>query len=178
MRIVGGEWGGRLIAAPPGRGTRPTTDRVREAWMSAVSPYLNEARVLDLFAGSGALGIEALSRGASHATFVELDTGTIRVLRTNLEALGVPGERHDIVRADAVRFAQKLESRSFDVVFADPPYDSASAERLAEIFRHSHFADLLCVEHSRAESIPDGPDLRQRRYGDTTLSFLTAADDV
>jgi 16S rRNA (guanine966-N2)-methyltransferase len=145
--------------------------------MSAVAPYLEEARVLDLFAGSGALGIEALSRGASQATFVESDAATVRVLKQNLAALSIGQDQSTIVKSDAVRFTEKLERGDFDVVFADPPYGSGHAARLVELFRITHFADLLCVEHSRSEKIAEGDDLRQRRYGDTTLSFVTAPDD-
>src|SRR6185295_6834999 len=120
MRIVAGEWGGRRIQAPPGTGTRPTTDRVREAWMSTVAPVLPGARVLDLFAGSGALGLEALSRGAAAATFVEQDAKAIAILRTNVEALGAAAAVR-IVKGDAVKYARGLAEGSFDVAFADPP---------------------------------------------------------
>src|SRR5215210_1077270 len=101
MRIVAGEWGGRRIQAPPGRGTRPTTDRVREAWMSAVAVDIPGARVLDLFAGSGALGLEALSRGAASAVFVETGAPALKALRANLDALGAAA-RASIVKTDAV----------------------------------------------------------------------------
>src|SRR3954471_22216 len=129
MRIVAGEWGGRRIQAPPGRGTRPTTDRVREAWMSVVAPELPGAKVLDLFAGSGALGLEALSRGASHCTFVESDARALAVLKANIAALGA-AERSDAFRTDAVKFAATLESPVYDVAFADPPYGKGLATAL------------------------------------------------
>src|SRR3954470_11226464 len=103
MRIVAGEWGGRRIEAPPGRGTRPTTDRVREAWMSIVQPALPGARVLDLFAGSGALGLEAVSRGAEHADLVERAVPSLRAIATNIEALGAAAQV-TVHRADAVEF--------------------------------------------------------------------------
>ncbi|HEY8375642.1 MAG TPA: 16S rRNA (guanine(966)-N(2))-methyltransferase RsmD, partial [Nannocystis sp.] len=105
MRIIAGRWRGRRIEAPPGRDTRPTTDRVREAWMSALQPELPGARVLDLFAGSGALGLEALSRGAEHATFVERSGRALRALRANLERLGAM-DQATIVRGDAVAYVQ------------------------------------------------------------------------
>src|SRR5215218_2705118 len=112
MRIVAGEWGGRRIQAPPGRGTRPTTDRVREAWMSTVAPHLPGARVLDLFAGSGALGLEALSRGAASATFVEQDAKALASLRANLDALGA-GEAAAVVKGDALKYARGLAAGAF-----------------------------------------------------------------
>src|SRR5215212_5285688 len=107
MRIVAGQWRGRRIEAPPGRDVRPTLDRVREAWMSIVQHDIPGSKVLDLFAGSGALGLEALSRGASHADFVENHPRALRVLRGNIELLG-PGDRADVHRSDALRFAMSL----------------------------------------------------------------------
>src|SRR6059058_633888 len=121
MRIVAGTWGGRTIQAPPGRATRPTTDRVREAWMSTVAPELPGARVLDLFAGSGALGLEALSRGAAHCTFIEQDAKALAALRANIDALKA-ADRTDVFRTDALKFAAALAPAAFDVAFADPPY--------------------------------------------------------
>ena len=145
--------------------------------MSSVAPLLPGAGVLDLFAGSGALGIEALSRGATHATFVENASAALRVLQQNLDALRVPSERVQIVRSDAIRFAQGLAPHTFHVAFADPPYETQDATRLAQLFRVRPFAGLLCIEHSRAQPIPAASDLRERRYGDTLLSFLSAQDD-
>jgi 16S rRNA (guanine966-N2)-methyltransferase len=175
MRIVAGEWGGRRLVAPPGRGTRPTTDRVREAWMSAVDPYLDGARVLDLFAGSGALGLEALSRGAAHATFVEQAPPALQSLRANLAALGAAA-RAEVVRADAVRYVAGLEAGAFDVAFADPPYAQGFAAALMEAFAAVPFAGLLCVEHGRNDEIPELPGARTRRYGDTALTFIPAPE--
>lgn len=175
MRIVSGEWGGRRIQAPPGRATRPTTDRVREAWMSTVSDWLPGARVLDLFAGSGALGLEALSRGAEHAVFVETAPPALKALRANLDALGA-GARAEIVRGDAVRYAEGLEAGAFDVAFADPPYGQGFAGALARAFAARPFAALLCIEHGRDDVLPDLPDARSRRYGDTVLTFLPAPE--
>lgn len=175
MRIVAGEWGGRRLVAPPGRETRPTTDRVREAWMSAVEPYLEGARVLDLFAGSGALGLEALSRGAEHATFVEHAAPALQSLRANLQALGATA-RSEVVRIDAVRYATELKAGAFDLVFADPPYAKGLAAALVARFAEVPFAALLCVEHGRNDAIPELPGARTRRYGDTTLTFIPAPE--
>lgn len=175
MRIVAGEWGGRRIAAPPGRATRPTTDRVREAWMGVVAGEIPGARVLDLFAGSGALGLEALSRGAESAVFVEQAPAALKVLRANAEALGA-GPRARIVRADAVRFAQELQAGDFDLAFADPPYGQGFAEALANAFAAAPFARLLGIEHGRDDPLPELPGARTRRYGDTFLTFLPAPE--
>lgn len=173
MRIVAGEWGGRRIAAPPGRGTRPTTDRVREAWMSAVAGYIPGARVLDLFAGSGALGLEALSRGAESAVFVEQAAPALNALRLNLGALGAAA-RAEVVRGDAIRFAAELPAGAFDLAFADPPYGQGHALAMVEAFARTPFADMLCVEHGRDDELPELPGMRTRRYGDTRLTFLPA----
>jgi 16S rRNA (guanine966-N2)-methyltransferase len=173
MRIVAGEWGGRRIQAPAGRGTRPTTDRVREAWMSALAPELPGARVLDLFAGSGALGLEALSRGALHATFVEQDARALSALRANLAALGAE-ERATVLRSDALQYASRLQPGAFEVAVADPPYGQGIAAELALAFQRTPFAGLFCVEHGRGDALPEIPGARTRRYGDTSLTFIPA----
>jgi 16S rRNA (guanine966-N2)-methyltransferase len=176
MRIVAGEWGGRRIQAPPGRGTRPTTDRVREAWMSTVAPHLPGAQVLDLFAGSGALGLEALSRGAAHATFVEQDPKAVAALKANIDLLDT-ADRATVFRTDALKYAAALEGMAFDVAFADPPYGKGIAAALAERFAARPFAALLCIEHGKDDVLPAHPGARTRRYGDTYLTFLPAPGD-
>jgi 16S rRNA (guanine966-N2)-methyltransferase len=175
VRIVAGEWGGRRIAAPAGRETRPTSDRVREAWMSAVAAELPGGRVVDLFAGSGALGLEALSRGAAHAVFVERSTAPLRVLQGNLEALGA-GSRATVVRGDALRFLEERAADTWDLAFADPPYGQGLAAAVVERFAARPFAALLCVEHARADVLPELAGARRRRYGDTLLSFFPAPE--
>lgn len=169
MRIVAGRFGGRRLIVPRGR-VRPTADRVRESWMSIVAAELPGARVADLFAGSGALGLEALSRGAASADFVELAPGSLDALRANIEALGLEGSAK-VHRADALRFAERLGPGAYDLVFADPPYTTDAAERVAALFRRTPFARILSVEH-RAELVLDGDDTR--RYGDTAITFFRA----
>jgi 16S rRNA (guanine966-N2)-methyltransferase len=173
VRVIAGEWGGRRLHAPPGRATRPTTDRVREAWMSVIGPAIPGARVLDLFAGSGALGLEALSRGAEHAVFVEQSSAAIRVLWSNVEALGAGG-RARVVRGDALRFVRGLESGAFDLVLADPPYGEGLAEELVRHFMEVPFAGILCVEHAPTERLPESPGADTRRYGSSCLTFVPA----
>src|SRR5438445_2851458 len=121
MRIVAGRWRGRTISAPTGRQVRPTADRVREAWMSIVNPWIADARVLDLCAGSGALGIEAVSRGAASADLVEIAPESLRAIQANLTTLDA-GDAIRVHRTDAVRFVADLEAGAYDVAFADPPY--------------------------------------------------------
>ncbi|HEX6575418.1 MAG TPA: 16S rRNA (guanine(966)-N(2))-methyltransferase RsmD [Gemmatimonadaceae bacterium] len=168
MRIVAGEWRGRRIEAPPGRNVRPTLDRVREAWMSILQHDIPGSRVLDLFAGSGALGLEALSRGATHADFVEKDPKTLTVLRANIEILN-PGERAQIHRADALRFVGAMSAVEYDLAFADPPYAGGAALELAEVWLEKPFARILSVEHSSRESLPGATDTR--RYGSAAITF-------
>lgn len=137
--------------------------------MSIVQLELPGARALDLFAGSGALGLEALSRGASFVDFVEEDPRTIRVLQANVDLLGA-GSRCAVHRADAIKFAQRLRDRApYDLCFADPPYRLGLAVRLAECWIEAPFAAIFGVEHEAREALPAGGDTR--RYGDTAITF-------
>jgi 16S rRNA (guanine966-N2)-methyltransferase len=170
MRIVAGRWRGRRIQSPSDARVRPTADRVREAWMSIVQPYLADARVLDLFAGSGALGLEALSRGAESADLVEVSSAGIKVIHQNAAALGA-GDAARVHRADAVRFIEKLQPGTYDVAFADPPYGHGLASRVAEQWMRVPFAHLLGIEHSTKEPMPEGDT---RRYGSTAITFYHA----
>ena len=176
MRIVAGEYGGRRLAAPRGGRTRPTADRVREALFSMLGPVA-DARVLDLFAGSGALGLEALSRGAAEATFVDSSAAAVRAVRANLEALGADAV---VRRADARAFLRNARTagRQYDLVFLDPPYQRAGA--LAEALA----GDLAAVLAPRARVVVESdrrsplelplPLQVDRRYGDTVIRIFTA----
>lgn len=174
MRIISGRWKGHRIRAPDGRRVRPTADRVREAWMSMLGRGIVGARVLDLFAGSGALGLEALSRGAREVVFVERSGSVLRTLRDNLERLGAGEDEVLVVRDDALDYVDELEEEAFDFALADPPYGRGLAARLMEDFGERPFARELWVEHASGESVPELPGLRSRRYGDTTLTRLDA----
>jgi 16S rRNA (guanine966-N2)-methyltransferase len=174
VRIVAGRWRGRRIAAPADDRVRPTADRVREAWMSIVQPWLPGARVLDLFAGSGALGLEAISRGAAFTDFVEIHPRSLRALADNVDALAA-GEWSAIHRADALRFIEPLGAGAYDVAFADPPYRLGLAERVAGRWLEVPFAAILGVEHGAHEPMPDGGETR--RYGSTAITFYRASDD-
>ena len=137
--------------------------------MSIVSPLLPEARVLDLCAGSGALGIEAVSRGAASADLVDIAPASLRAIQRNLEVLGA-GDAIRVHRKDALRFIEGLEAGAYDVAFADPPYDLAMAEAIAERWLAVPFAHLLGVEHRRTERLPGDGDRRQ--YGQTAITFF------
>ena len=138
--------------------------------MSILQEALPGARVLDLFAGSGALGLEALSRGAATVDFVELSPKSLEALRQNIESLEL-GARASVHRGDALRFAERLAPGAYDVTFADPPYNRDDAERLVALHRQSPFTRILAVEHP-ADVVLSGDDTR--RYGDTALTFCYA----
>jgi 16S rRNA (guanine966-N2)-methyltransferase len=173
VRVVAGRYGGRRLAAPPGRSTRPTSDRVREALFSILGP-LDDERVLDLYAGSGALGIEALSRGAASAVFVERDPRAVRVLQTNLDTLGIQAEvrRNEVLRVleDASRAGE-----TYDLVLCDPPYRLAGdvggplSEALGPLLAPG--ARVVTESDRRLPLDLDLSLTDERRYGDTLLRF-------
>lgn len=136
--------------------------------MSILQPNLRDARVLDLFAGSGALGIEALSRGAVSADFVEIAVPSLRAIGENLEAVSA-GDAATVHRVDGLTFVEGLSAHSYDVAFADPPYDKELSARIAERWLAVPFADILGIEHRAFEKMPQGGELR--RYGGTAITF-------
>ena len=170
IRIIAGEFKGRRLKTPATDKVRPTADRVREAWFSIIQRFTRGARVLDLFAGSGALGLEALSRGAATADFVEVHRFALAALRANIKTLNV-GDRTVIHRQDALKFAGQLHPGQYDVAFADPPYASEQAALLVATFRMTPFARVFSIEHPADQPIP-GDDTR--RYGDTCVTFIYA----
>ena len=176
MRVIGGRYGGRRLAAPPGRLVRPTGDRVREALFSILGDVTG-AEVLDLFAGSGALGIEALSRGADHAVFVERAPAACAVIEANLAALGVSGEDAELRRRDAfaaVRAAREARE-TYDLVFIDPPYRHAAAWKselasgLAPLLTPG--ARVVTESDRRSPLALDFGRTDERRYGDTVINI-------
>jgi 16S rRNA (guanine966-N2)-methyltransferase len=175
LRIVAGRLGGRRIAAPPGRDTRPTSDRVREALFSTLGP-LDGLAVLDLFAGSGALGLEALSRGAARVVFVDRAPRAIGTVRENVAALGVEGEAR-IVRSDARAFLQKAWTAGdkYDLAFLDAPYRDAVglARELSLEPVLAPGARVVVESDRRAPAALDLPLSHERRYGDTLIRIHT-----
>jgi 16S rRNA (guanine966-N2)-methyltransferase len=173
VRVVAGKFKGRRLQAPRGTRTRPTADRVREALFSMLGD-VSGARVLDLYAGSGALGIEALSRGAESAVFVERDQHALASLRRNLEAVGAEA---DVRRQDVSRFLARPEG-TFDLVFCDPPYDGAS--RLAGVLSDalpamaSEEARIVTESDKRNPLVLTLPLLVERAYGDTRIAIHSA----
>ena len=162
LRIIAGEFKGRRLKTPGGRTVRPTGDRVKEAWFSILQQSIPEARVLDLFAGSGALGFEALSRGAMAVDFVENHMASLAAIRDNAATLKVE-DRVTIHRMDAVRFAERLQPAQYDLAFADPPYASEDAAQLVSLFRATPFARAFSVEHAADVSL-SGDDTRRYEF--------------
>ncbi|MYA40806.1 MAG: 16S rRNA (guanine(966)-N(2))-methyltransferase RsmD [Gemmatimonadetes bacterium] len=169
MRIIAGQWKSRRLATVRGRGVRPTTDRIREAWMSILGDRIGGAVVVDLFAGSGALGLEALSRGAAHVTFVERSRGAIRVLERNVRTLDA-GAAVTVIRGDAMAHVRAAKRFRYDLALADPPYDRGYTRALLALFDQHPFAREFWLEHAAGDAVPSGMSLQQRRYGDTTLT--------
>lgn len=156
MRIIAGRWKGHRLKPLSAKGVRPTTDRVREAWMSALGPSLEDATVLDLFAGSGALGLEALSRGAGETVFVEKDPIAVAHLRDCIEHLA--SEDATVVAGDALRYLRG-EPRAFDIVWLDPPFGEFDLSLLCTLLESGWLADgaRIYVEMSRQDDLPALP---------------------
>ena len=177
MRITGGEYRGRSVAAPSAPSLRPTQDRVREALFGILAPEIAGADFLDLFAGTGAVGLEALSRGARRATFVESNRRHPAVLHANVAALGA-GDRAEVVAADAYRWMSSRQGGGFSIAFADPPYalgeERGYASVLAALASHGvvrpgglFVAEMTAVQ--KPEETPGWDLLRDRTYGKTRL---------
>jgi 16S rRNA (guanine966-N2)-methyltransferase len=179
VRIVAGAAKGRRLVAPKGDEVRPTADRVKEALFSSLQPQLPGSRVLDLYAGSGGLGLEALSRGAEQVTFVERANASLTALRRNIEAVGLPGTT--VVSDDAARTLRgEVPGGPFDLVFADPPYrlpKAQLADLLADVVGHLAPGGTVVVERAARDGAPPWPrELNPgdpRRYGDTALHRAT-----
>jgi len=171
VRILRGKWSGRHLTSPADRRVRPTSEHVRDVWLTLLEPVLEGARVLDLFAGTGALALEALSRGAKYADFVETRPASLHALKANIAALHVR-EKTRIFKKDALVFATALEAGAYAVAFADPPYQSRQLDRLIEIWRETPFAGVLAVEHAHDHDLP----VRGERhvFDDTAITLLRA----
>lgn len=184
MRIVGGEFRGRPLAAPRTQSIRPTTDRTREALFNVLAHRfagrLDGARVLDLFAGTGALGLEAVSRGAAHCLFIEESAEGRGLIRDNVEAFGLQG-RTKVFRRDATALGAAGTIAPFNLVFADPPYGKGLGERALRSARAGGWLapEALCVvEEAAAAPFDPGQGfelLDQRGYGETVIRFLASA---
>ncbi len=180
MRIIAGEYRSRKINMPKDAGVRPTKDRIREALFNIMSPVIKDAVVLDLFAGSGAFGLEAISRGAERAVFVDVSAGCIETIKSNISALGIGSQKVDVVKGDAMRTLSGLERRGelFDIVLADPPYYEDMVKKcLIKLDAYAILTQncIVVCEHHRNDALPEGLKnltlFRTATYGDIDLSF-------
>lgn len=171
MRILGGRFAGTDLVSPGGR-VRPTAEQLRAAWLGELGD-LSGARVLDLFAGTGALGLEALSRGAASVDFVENGPPALHALRANVARVRATAVTRVFVR-DAMSFVAGLEPDSYDIALADPPYTSKLSERILESWRSKPFARILGLEHSAEVRLPGAAKVR-RRVGDGAFTIFEAA---
>ena len=178
MRVIAGSAKGRTLDAPRGGATRPATDRIRETLFAILEPVLADARVLDLFAGAGTLGIEAISRGASHATFVERSAEAVKTLRKNIKAVELEGQA-DVIVADVLGFLEQRVAGPYDVVFCDPPF--ADVALLGATLAHPRFAGALApeativarVHKKHLPRLPEGARVqRVKDIGEESLLFL------
>jgi 16S rRNA (guanine966-N2)-methyltransferase len=179
MRVIAGAYKGRNLKSPPSMKVRPTSDRLRETLFNVIAPRIEGARFLDLCAGSGAVGIEALSRGASHATFVDRSRRSCTLIEANLELCRVPEEQQVIYSSEASEFLRQTDSAPWDIVFFDPPYKEDYLKILTFLGSNTSklLSDdgLLIVEHHHKNTLPETlGDLRRTRVlkqGDSSLSF-------
>ena len=185
MRIIGGRSKGRVLASPKGQAIRPTSDRVKESLFNILQDKMGEKIVLDLFAGTGNLGIEALSRGAKKVIFVEKERQALALIQRNLIQFGLEG-RSEILPRDASRAIGILNQRRerFDLILMDPPHEKGLIQKtLLKLNSHKiyHKDSILVIEHNRREPLPQTLEgwnlIRQRRTGDTVISFLAPHED-
>jgi 16S rRNA (guanine966-N2)-methyltransferase len=168
VRIVAGKFAGRDLTSPNDFRVRPTAEHVRAALLDLLKADLPDARVLDLFAGTGALGLEAISRGARSADFVEFRPASLHALKANVVALRLR-ERTRIFKRDALPFAAALAPDSYDLAFADPPYGSRMLDRVIDTWRERRFARVLAVEHERTHELPKGA--LRRTFEDSAVTI-------
>ena len=173
MRIVRGKYGGRDLTSPGDLRVRPTAEHVRAGMLDMLAADLPKARVLDLFAGTGALGLEAMSRGALSADFVEFRPASLHALRANIAALRLT-ERTRVFKRDAVPFAAALRPGSYDIAFVDPPYASRQLDRVIASWRASGFARILLAEHARTHDLPGGGV--RREFDETVVTMYRSVD--
>ena len=172
MRIIKGKYAGRDLTSPQDFRVRPTAEHVRAALLDLLAGDLPEARVLDLFAGTGALGLEAISRGAQRADFVEIRPSSLHALRANIATLRLL-ERTRVFKRDALPFAAALTPERYDLAFADPPYGSRMLDRVIESWRATRFSRVLAVEHAAEHELPPGG--YRRVFDESAISIFRSS---
>jgi 16S rRNA (guanine(966)-N(2))-methyltransferase RsmD len=175
MRIVAGAYKGRNLKSPPSLDVRPTSDRLRETLFNVIAPRIEDVRFLDLCAGSGAVGIEALSRGAAQATFVDRSRRSCTLIESNLKLCRIPEEQWEIYCAEVNEFLKQTDSR-WDIVFFDPPYKNDYLRTIELVARVLNDDGLLIAEHHHKTKLPDVAGTLERtrvlKQGDSALSFF------
>jgi len=168
VRIVGGRYAGQALTSPNDFRVRPTSEEVRAAVLARLAADLPEASVLDLFAGTGALGLEAISRGARRCDFVETRPASLHALKANIIRLGLKG-RTRLFKRDALPFAAALSTDAYDIAFVDPPYGSRMLDHVIDAWGHSGFARVLVAEHARTHDLPAGHETLV--FGDSAVTI-------
>jgi 16S rRNA (guanine966-N2)-methyltransferase len=175
MRVIAGAFKGRNLKSPPSMQVRPTSDRLRETLFNVIAAHVPDARFLDLCAGSGAVGIEALSRGAAHATFVDRSRRSCQLIESNLQLCRVPEEQRDIYCSEASEFLRQWDGDLWDLIFFDPPYKENYLRLLEIVCKVLNDDGLFIAEHHHKTELPEtiGRLTRTRilRQGDSALSF-------
>lgn len=178
IRVIGGEFGGRLLDAPPGRRMHPMGERIRNALFNSIGSEVQGARVLDAFAGTGAVGFEALSRGAEHVTFIERDKLLQKILTTNIERLGVQN-RTTLIRASVASWLDTSNPELYDVILADPPYNDTQFSTVAKLFPLLKPSALMVLSHPGKGEVPTKTGVvvvDNRSYGNADLTFYRRGD--
>ena len=172
MRVIAGEYKGRNLKSPPSMQVRPTSDRLRETLFNVIAPRIEESRFLDLCAGSGAVGIEALSRGARYVTFIDRSRRSCQLIESNVQLCRIPEEQYEIYQMTAEDYLRQAKEHPWDIVFFDPPYKDDYSHTLNLL---SNYHGLLIVEHHHKNVLPEtiGALVRRRtlKQGDSSLSF-------
>lgn len=180
LRLIAGKYGGRIIAAPDTKRTHPMSERIRGSLFNILGDQLEGARVLDAFAGTGSLGLEALSRGAHDAVFIEKDRVAQRVLQENIDALGV-GDQSRLIRSSVSAWSQTSEGELFDFIFVDPPYHDMQYSQVFLLKNHLKPNGLMLLSHQGRELAPTVNGVvvvDKRSYGDAALAFYRLDTDV
>jgi 16S rRNA (guanine966-N2)-methyltransferase len=171
VRIVGGRYAGQALTSPNDFRVRPTSEEVRAAVLARLAADLPEASILDLFAGTGALGLEAISRGARRGDFVETRPASLHALKANIVRLGLKA-RTRVFKRDALPFAAALSTDAYDIAFVDPPYGSRMLDHVIDAWGHSGFARVLVAEHARTHDLPAGQETLV--FGDSAVTIYRA----
>jgi 16S rRNA (guanine966-N2)-methyltransferase len=172
MRVIAGKWAGKNLMSPAGR-VRPTTEEMRGVWMTLLHDDLEGSRILELFAGSGAVGIEALSRGAESCDFVENNPSALHALKANIASIRVK-DRTRLFKKDAIPFVGRIDKVAYDIALADPPYGSRKLDRVVKQWLEKPFSKIFAFEHSPEHELP--VQGKSERVGDSLVTVLRTAE--